>query len=64
MASKLGGRALELSIAHVRAARPICFRLLAALMRCALDFARLSAGSSIAARIATIATTASTVSTP
>src|SRR2546423_13614182 len=46
-----------LSSAHVRIAKPICFRLLVQLMRCARALARASAGSNMAARMAMIAIT-------
>ena len=58
MSSKLAGIRSLLSIAHCRDARPICFRLLTALMRCAFDFALLNAGNNIAPSRAMMLSTA------
>ena len=44
--------------------KPICFRLLTALMRWALDLALLKAGNIIAARMARIANTSTTATAP
>src|SRR5437899_11834688 len=46
-----------LSSAHVRIAKPTCFRLFVQLMRCARALARASAGNNMAARMAMIAIT-------
>src|SRR5438132_11580728 len=46
-----------LSSAHVRIAKPTCFRLFVQLLRCARALARASAGSNMAARMAIIAMT-------